>query len=145
MLSRLRLITAGESHGPKLSAVLEGMPAGLRVDHDAIAALLARRQRGFGAGGRMKIERDVAIIHAGVADGRTSGGPIALEVHNKDWASWRGREIEAMTRLRRPAPRPRARVGARDGGPRRRRRHRPAAPRRARRPRRRPRPPHRRR
>ena len=100
MLTRLRMSTAGESHGPRLCALLEGMPAGLRIDQGQLDALLARRQRGFGAGGRMKIERDSARIYAGVADGRTSGGPIALEIRNKDWAAWRGKPIAPMTRPR---------------------------------------------
>lgn len=100
MLTRLRMSTAGESHGPRLTALLEGMPAGLTLDQGQLDALLARRQRGFGAGGRMKIERDRATIHAGLGDGRTSGGPIALEVRNRDWASWRGRAIAPMTKPR---------------------------------------------
>ncbi len=100
MLSRLRLITAGESHGPKLTAMLEGLPAGLRVDRAAMAELLARRQRGFGAGGRMKIETDRGVITAGVPDGRTSGGPIAIEVPNRDWQNWQDREVAPMTRPR---------------------------------------------
>ncbi len=100
MLNRLRLITAGESHGPRLTAILEGMPAGLPIDLEALETMLARRQRGFGAGGRMKIERDRAVITAGAADGTTSGGPIALDIHNRDWASWKDRDIAAMTRPR---------------------------------------------
>ena len=100
MLTRLRMSTAGESHGPRLCALLEGIPAGLTVDQTQLDALLARRQRGFGAGGRMKIERDRALIYAGVADGRTSGGPIALEIRNRDWAAWRGRAIAPMSKPR---------------------------------------------
>lgn len=113
MLNRLRLITAGESHGPKLTALLEGLPAGLRIDREAMATLLARRQRGFGAGGRMKIEVDRGIITAGAPDGRTTGAPIAIEVPNRDWANWRGREVAPMTR---PRPGHADLVGARKYG-----------------------------
>ena len=78
--SRLRFLTAGESHGPSLTGVLEGMPAGVPLDEETIAQQLARRQRGLGAGGRMKIERDHARITAGVMAGRTTGGPIAFSI-----------------------------------------------------------------
>lgn len=93
----LRFLTAGESHGPSLTAILEGMPAGLplssaEIDHD-----LARRQRGYGSGGRMKIERDHARITSGVMNGKTTGAPIALTVENLDYAKWRDRDIEPMT------------------------------------------------
>ncbi len=71
----LRFLTAGESHGPELTAILDGLPAGLPVDIEAINRFLARRQTGFGAGGRMKIERDVVRITAGVLAGRTTGAP----------------------------------------------------------------------
>ncbi len=100
MLARLRLLTAGESHGPQLTAVLDGMPAGLEVPTEAIDAELARRQRGYGSGGRMRIERDRVEITGGVMAGRTTGGPISLHVRNRDWENWRDREIEPMTRPR---------------------------------------------
>ncbi|MCX7939680.1 MAG: chorismate synthase [Anaerolineae bacterium] len=93
----LRFLTAGESHGPSLTAILEGMPAGVpltpsEIDHD-----LARRQRGFGSGARMKIERDRVRITAGVMNGRTTGAPIAFVVENLDYAKWKERDIPPMT------------------------------------------------
>ena len=87
----LRLTTAGESHGPGLTCILEGMPAGLTLDQDAINRDLARRQLGHGRGGRMKIERDQVEVTAGVRHGRTLGGPIALQVANRDYANWEER------------------------------------------------------
>jgi len=84
----LRLTTAGESHGPRLTAVLEGIPAGLRVDPAFVAAELARRQHGYGRGGRMKIERDAAAFEGGVRGGLTLGSPIAIGIANRDFASW---------------------------------------------------------
>lgn len=93
----LRFLTAGESHGPELTAILEGLPAGLPVDPEAVARELARRQQAYGAGGRMKIEQDRARITAGVMAGRTTGGPIALTIANKDWKNWADRDIKPMT------------------------------------------------
>jgi chorismate synthase len=87
----LRLITAGESHGPGLTCILEGLPAGLELDREAINRDLARRQLGHGRGGRMKIERDQAEVTGGVRHGRTLGGPIALQVTNRDYANWEER------------------------------------------------------
>ena len=87
----LRLITAGESHGPGLTCIVEGLPAGLELSADAINADMARRQLGHGRGGRMKIERDAAEVTAGVRHGRTLGGPIALQVRNRDYANWEDR------------------------------------------------------
>jgi len=87
----LRLITAGESHGPGLTCIIEGLPAGLELDRDAINADMARRQLGHGRGGRMKIERDRADVTAGVRHGRTLGGPVALQVPNRDYANWEER------------------------------------------------------
>ena len=87
----LRLITAGESHGPGLTCIVEGLPAGLELDRDAINADMARRQLGHGRGGRMKIERDAAEVTSGVRHGRTLGGPIALLVANRDYANWEER------------------------------------------------------
>jgi chorismate synthase len=87
----LRLITAGESHGPGLTCILEGMPAGLTLDRDALNRDLARRQLGHGRGGRMKIERDQVQVTGGVRHGRTLGGPIALQVVNRDYANWEER------------------------------------------------------
>ena len=93
----LRFLTAGESHGPQLTAILEGMVAGLPLGEEDIAADLARRQKGYGSGGRMQIERDRARITGGVMGGLTTGGPIALSIENRDWKNWRDRDIEPMT------------------------------------------------
>ncbi len=87
----LRLVTAGESHGPGLTCVVEGLPAGIELDLEAINADMARRQLGHGRGGRMKIERDAAEVTSGVRHGRTLGGPIALVVANRDYANWEER------------------------------------------------------
>jgi len=87
----LRLITAGESHGPGLTCIVEGLPAGLELSAEAINEDMARRQLGHGRGGRMKIERDAAEVTAGVRHGRTLGGPIALQVRNRDYANWEDR------------------------------------------------------
>jgi chorismate synthase len=87
----LHLTTAGESHGPGLTCIIEGLPAGLMLDREAIDRDLARRQLGHGRGGRMKIEKDRAEVTAGVRHGRTLGGPIALQVHNRDYANWEER------------------------------------------------------
>lgn len=87
----LRLITAGESHGPGLTCIVEGLPAGLAVDRDALNRDMARRQLGHGRGGRMKIEKDAAEVTAGIRHGRTLGGPVALQVANRDYANWEDR------------------------------------------------------
>lgn len=89
MLRRLVLTTAGESHGPGLTAILAGLPAGLAVDTALLARDLARRQHGYGRGRRMQIEQDVAQIRAGVRAGETLGSPIALWIENRDAATWR--------------------------------------------------------
>ena len=88
MTGVLRWITAGESHGPALIAVLEGMPAGVAVTTDAIAAHLARRRLGYGRGARMKFERDQVTLLGGVRHGLTIGGPIAIEIGNTEWPKW---------------------------------------------------------
>src|SRR4051812_441007 len=87
----LRMTTAGESHGPGLTCVVEGLPAGLELDRELIDGDMARRQLGHGRGGRMKIERDSAQGTAGGRHGRTLGGPIALQVANRDYANWEDR------------------------------------------------------
>src|ERR1700679_535366 len=87
----LKLITAGESHGPGLTCIVEGLPAGLQLEREALDRDLARRQLGHGRGGRMKIERDRVEVTAGVRHGRTLGGPIALQVANRDFANWEER------------------------------------------------------
>src|SRR3954452_18834605 len=87
----LRFTTAGESHGPGLTAVVEGLPAGLELRPEDIDRDLARRQLGHGRGGRMKIERDRAEVTSGVRHGRTLGSAIALRIENRDYANWEER------------------------------------------------------
>jgi chorismate synthase len=107
-----RFTTAGESHGRALVAIVEGLPAGLAVEADGIGRELARRQWGYGRGGRMKIERDRVEILSGVRHGLTLGSPVALLVENKDWVNWQDvmaaepRELgeEKARRLKRPRP-----------------------------------------
>jgi len=104
----LRFLTAGESHGPCLTAIIEGMPAGLYLSEEEINADLRRRQGGYGRGQRMKIERDKIKILSGVAKGKsprrggdrgkvTIGAPIALRIENKDWANWKDRDVPPWT------------------------------------------------
>jgi chorismate synthase len=93
----LRFLTAGESHGPKLTAILEGMIAGLPLAAETIHRELARRQVSFGSGGRMRIEHDEARITAGVMAGLTTGAPIGLEIANTDYRSWAAKLIPPMT------------------------------------------------
>ena len=97
----LRFLTAGESHGPSLTTILDGLPAGLSLSPDIINKELARRQQGYGSGGRMKIEKDTVQILGGVMGGETTGAPLALLVQNDDHVKWKGKAIEPMT-----APRP---------------------------------------
>lgn len=97
----LRYLTAGESHGPELLAIIEGMPAGLRIDKEKLDHQMARRQQGYGAGPRMKMESDKAEIMSGVLEGKTIGAPIAMRIINKNHSQWQGKETEPMT-----APRP---------------------------------------
>ncbi len=97
----LRFLTSGESHGPALTAILDGMPAGLPLDASIIDPELARRQKGYGSGGRMKIEKDIVRILSGVMAGETTGAPIAMLVENADHVKWQGKDIDPMT-----APRP---------------------------------------
>ena len=84
----LRFLTSGESHGPGLTAIIEGLPAGLPLSAGEIDMHLERRQGGYGRGGRMKIEKDRAIIRSGVRHGLTLGSPITLEINNRDWENW---------------------------------------------------------
>lgn len=99
--NRLRFLTAGESHGPALIAILEGIPAGLPLDHGIINHELVRRQQGYGAGPRMKIEHDRAVILSGVMAGATIGSPISLKIGNLNHEKWRGKAIDPFT-----SPRP---------------------------------------
>ncbi|HLG60541.1 MAG TPA: chorismate synthase [Ktedonosporobacter sp.] len=103
-----RFLTAGESHGPCLTMVVEGLPAGLLVEKAAIDADLRRRQGGYGRGGRMKIEKDAIRFLSGVRHGKTLGSPITMQIENLDWVNWQERmnaepveaAIEAVTRVR---------------------------------------------
>jgi chorismate synthase len=103
-----RFLTAGESHGPCLIMVVEGLPAGLAVDKVGIDADLQRRQGGYGRGGRMKIERDAVHFLSGLRHGKTLGSPITMQVENRDWVNWEERmsaepveaSIEPVTRVR---------------------------------------------
>jgi len=87
-VDRFRFLTAGESHGPSLGAVVEGVPAGLVLTEADLELDLARRQRGYGRGARQAIEKDHARILSGVRHGRTLGSPILLEIANRDWENW---------------------------------------------------------
>lgn len=84
----MRYLTAGESHGPALTTIIEGLPAGMPLTAEEINTDLARRQKGYGRGRRMQIEKDRAIISAGVRHGLTLGSPVALTVENRDWVHW---------------------------------------------------------
>lgn len=84
----MEYITAGESHGPKLTTIVSGVPSGLSISIDSINSDLARRQSGYGRGGRQAIERDRAEFTSGVRFGRTTGAPISIDVANRDWANW---------------------------------------------------------
>jgi chorismate synthase len=108
----LRFLTAGESHGPALTVVVEGLPAGLPVDRESIDADLRRRQGGYGRGGRMKIESDQVEVLSGVRHGRTLGSPVSLLIRNRDFENWRDvmssepRPPEALDRRVLKYPRP---------------------------------------
>ncbi len=93
----LRFLTAGESHGPGLTAILDGLPAGLSLDEELLAADLLRRQQGYGAGPRMKLESDRARILSGVMEGKTTGAPLALWIENQDHARWQGQAVPGFT------------------------------------------------
>ena len=88
MLNKIKFLTAGESHGKALVGIIQGIPAGLEISSDYINAELSRRQRGYGRGGRMKIETDKAIILSGVRHGKTLGSPISIMIENKDNKNW---------------------------------------------------------
>ena len=87
-MNKLRFLTAGESHGRALTSVIEGLPSGVSISAEDINADLARRQRGYGRGGRMKIEIDKAQILSGIRHGKTLGSTVSLLIENKDWENW---------------------------------------------------------
>ena len=89
MINKIRFLTAGESHGKALMGIIEGVPAGLEIDGGYINTQLARRQKGYGRGGRMKIEKDQVQILSGVRNGKTMGSPIGLMIENLDWENWK--------------------------------------------------------
>lgn len=104
-----RFHSAGESHGPCLTVIVEGVPAGVKISTEEVDAQLARRQVGYGRGGRMRIERDSVEFVGGVRWGRTTGAPVAMLIRNRDWENWRegmsasadhAGSIEALTRVR---------------------------------------------
>jgi chorismate synthase len=114
-MRRLRLLTAGESHGPGLLGVLEGLPAGLPLSTAGVNRDLKRRQHGYGAGRRMQIERDRVEWIAGIRFGRTLGSPLGWMVANRDWPNWAQRmSIEPIRGDQRPAPVSRTRPGHAD-------------------------------
>src|SRR5713101_668710 len=106
----LRFFTSGESHGPGLTAIVEGFPAGVTIDITQINPDLARRKQGYGRGGRMKIEKDEALIRSGVRWGESLGAPITLFIENKDWRNWEKRmspfaqDRDDKLRVTRPRP-----------------------------------------
>lgn len=93
----IRFLTAGESHGPQLTAIIEGLPAGIPIHTDSINAELRRRQVGYGSGGRMHIEQDTVYVSAGVMAGKSTGAPITLTVVNRDFKNWKEKDIPALT------------------------------------------------
>jgi chorismate synthase len=111
-MSTFTFLSAGESHGPQLTIIVTGMPAGLKLDRERINDDLARRQRGYGRGGRMKIEHDEAEIAGGIRGGETLGSPIAIVIRNRDFDNWRGAmdpwslDDEEANKRRVHAPRP---------------------------------------
>src|ERR1700691_3530792 len=104
----LRFLTAGESHGPSLSVIVEGLPAGLAISDEDMSQELARRRLGFGRGPRMRFERDVVRLIGGVRHGRTLGSPVSMEILNSEWPKWE-QEMSAAASTpskRLTAPRP---------------------------------------
>src|ERR687891_2490190 len=116
----LRWLTAGESHGPALIAILEGLPAGVRVTTDDVADALARRRLGYGRGARMSFERDEVELTGGVRHGVSQGGPLAVRVGNTEWPKWQQVmsadpvDAEVLAGLARNAPLTRPRPGHAD-------------------------------
>ena len=99
-MNKFRFLTSGESHGKSLNAIIEGLPAGIRIKEDIINADLARRQAGYGRGARMKIENDTVEIKSGVRFGRTTGAPVCIEIKNKDYSNWE--DVMAVTAFEYP-------------------------------------------
>lgn len=97
----LRILTAGESHGPALTGIMEGMVSGLDLPVDAIDADLHRRQGGYGRSGRQVIEKDHVVFFGGISAGRSTGGPIALQIENRDWKNWKDK-VRAVMSVPRP-------------------------------------------
>jgi chorismate synthase len=93
----LRMLTAGESHGSGLVMILDGIPAGFPIDVESINRELSRRQHGYGAGGRMRLERDSITLIGGVMAGKTTGAPIAIYVENLDHKNWKGKKVQPLT------------------------------------------------
>lgn len=91
---KIKYLTAGESHGPELTAIIEGVPSNFEVSKNYIDEFLARRQKSLGSGGRMNIEKDEIFITSGVINNLSTGGPIAIKIINKDWKNWKDKEIE---------------------------------------------------
>lgn len=108
----MRYLTAGETHGPQLTAIIEGLPSNLQIDFEELGYQLRRRQLGYGRGKRMEIERDTAQIVGGVRHGKTTGAPVAIVVENKDWQNWShvmsvepvAGSDEELRRVHRPRP-----------------------------------------
>lgn len=108
----MRYLTAGESHGPELTTIIEGVPAGLTLSIEAINHELSRRQGGYGRGGRMKIEKDQVRITSGIRHGKTLGSPITMIVENRDWKNWQkvmsveavAEKDEKLRRVSKPRP-----------------------------------------
>ena len=90
----IRFLTAGESHGPELTGIIEGLPAGFHVTKDYIDSFLKRRQKSQGSGGRMNIESDEVEITSGIINNLTTGGPITLKIKNNDWKNWKDKDID---------------------------------------------------
>ena len=91
---KIKYLTAGESHGPELTAIIEGIPSNFEVSKNYIDDFLARRQKSLGSGGRMNIEKDEIFITSGVINNLSTGAPIAIKIINKDWKNWKDKEIE---------------------------------------------------
>ena len=102
MMSRFRFLTAGESHGRGLTVIIDGVPSGLPLDEDYIAAELKRRQCGYGRGARMKLEQDRAEILSGVRHGVSTGSPVSLIIWNRDWENWK--EVMGVSALEKSVP-----------------------------------------